>query len=404
MRPRFSRRFRRRPRIPAIREAADPEAAGRETRPSGGGRLVAPAGGFTMGGMATSAEPPTTADAGFLAGLRAGLPRQGFFGPPVVVGVSGGADSVGLLLGLHALAAAAEPPGRIVVAHGHHDLRAEAAADAAFVSRLAATLGLPCVVGELRVRDPGGGGEGIEARARRFRYAFLAETALAHGARHVAVAHTADDQAETILHRALRGTGLAGLAGMRPVRELAPGVALVRPLLAVSRAAVRDYLAARVQAWCEDATNADVRRARGFLRHEILPRFAAGPYPAATAALTRLGRQAAGAAAALASAADALLDAHASGGGGGAVSLAARRLARLDPQLVAEVFVAVWRRQGWPQRDMTARHYERLAGLAAAAADPPPAAPPLDLPGGVRARLTPGGRLELVRAGGNAVP
>ena len=369
-----------------------------------GGRLVTSAGGITMVFMATSDAPPTTPDAGFLAVLRAGLPRQGFFGPPVVVGVSGGADSVGLLLGLHALAGAAVPPGRLVVAHGHHDLREESGADAAFVERLAAALGLPCVVGALRVRDADGRGEGVEARARRIRYAFLAETALAHGARHVAVAHTADDQAETILHRALRGTGLAGLAGMRPARELAPGVALVRPLLAVPRAAVRGYLVERAQAWCEDATNADVRRARSFLRHEILPRCMAGPYPAATAALTRLGRQAAGAAAALASAADALLDAHASRGAGGGVSLAAGRLARLDPHFVAEVFVAIWRREDWPQRDMTARHYERLAGLVAAAADPLAAPPAIELPGGVRARLLSGGRLELMRGGQAPAP
>jgi tRNA(Ile)-lysidine synthetase-like protein len=311
---------------------------------------------------------------------------------------------VGLLLGLHALAADAVPPGRIIVAHGDHDLREESGTDAAFVERLASTLGLPCVVGALRVRDADGRGEGLEARARRIRYAFLAETALAHGARHVAVAHTADDQAETILQRVLRGTGLAGLAGMRPARELAPGVALVRPLLAVPRAAVRGYLAERAQAWCEDATNADVRRARSFLRHEILPRCMAGPYPAATAALVRLGRQAAGAAAALASAADALLDAHASRNAEGGLSLAAGRLARLDPHLVAEVFVAIWRREDWPQRDMTARHYERLAGLVAAAADPLVAPPAIELPGGVRARLTSGGRLELVRGGRAPAP
>jgi len=349
-----------------------------------------------MDDMATTDDPTTTPDAAFLAMLRGGLPRQGFFGPPVLVGVSGGADSVGLLLGLQALAGGDSPPGRLVVAHGRHDLREEAGADAAFVVALAGALGLPCVVGDLRVRDRDGvRGEGVEARARRIRYRFLAETALAHGARHVAVAHTADDQAETILHRALRGTGLAGLGGMRPVRELVPGVALVRPLITVPRAAVRGYLAARAQEWCEDATNADVRHARSFLRHEILPRCAAGPYPAAPAALARLGRQAAGAAAALASAADALLDAHATRGGGGAVVLAADRLARLDPQLVAEVFVAVWRREDWPQRDMTARHYERLAGLAATAADPPATAAPIELPGGVRAALVSGGRLEL---------
>ena len=221
--------------------------------------------------MGTSDEP-TTEGTAFLAALRAGLPGQGVFGPPLVVGVSGGADSVALLLGLHALAAAAAPGGRLVIAHGRHDLREEAGADADFVAALAAELGLPCVIGTLRVRRSDGvRGEGLEARARRIRYAFLAETALEHGARHVAVAHTADDQAETILHRALRGTGLAGLGGMRPARELVPGVALVRPLVGVSRAAVRGYLAARARPWCgrnssavRNASSASSRRPRWY--------------------------------------------------------------------------------------------------------------------------------------------
>lgn len=334
----------------------------------------------------------------FLDGLAAGLPRGRLVAEPFVAAVSGGADSVALLRGLHALAAAGGM-GRIVVAHGLHDLRPEAGADADFVRRLAADLGLPCVVGPLAVRRPEAGGEGVEARARRLRYAFLAEVALEHGARHVAVAHTADDQAETILHRALRGTGVAGLAGMRRARELVPGVALLRPLLEVSRATARAYLRGLPQAWCEDATNADPRRARGFLRHEILPRCAAGPYPAATAALARLGSQAADAAAVVAAAADVVLDTHAQAGADGAVVIAARRIAGLERALLTAVLAAAWRRAGWPLRDMTAAHYERLAKLLAGAADPRPTAATLDLPGGVRAELDRDGRLLLVRRG-----
>jgi tRNA(Ile)-lysidine synthase len=336
----------------------------------------------------------------FLDGLAAGLPGGGFFAAPFVVAVSGGGDSVALLLGLHALARAADAPDRLVVAHGLHDLRDEAAADAEFVRRLAADLCVRCVVAPLSVRH-GGGGEGVEARARRLRYAFLAGAAHDHGARHVAVAHTADDQAETILHRALRGTGVAGLAGMRRSRELAAGVALVRPLLDVSRAAARDYLRSVSQAWCEDATNADTRRARGFLRHELLPRCEEGPYPAATAALTRLGRQAAEVAATLAAAADVVLEAHAAVGPDGGFVIAAPRLARLDPPVVTAVFAAVWRRAGWPLRDMTAAHYGRLAALVAAAAAAPAAAPTpgCDFPGGVRVELARDGRLTLARRG-----
>jgi tRNA(Ile)-lysidine synthase len=307
-----------------------------------------------------------------------------------------------MLLGLHELAGRAIPSGRLLVAHARHDLRPEAAGDADFVTRLAERLRIPCVVRSLEVREPDGiRGEGLEARARRLRLAFLADVAHGHGARCVALAHTADDQAETILHRGLRGTGLAGLGGMAAARELCDGVAIVRPLLAVPRSVAREYLAACGQTWCEDATNADVRHARNFLRHEILPRCEAGPYPAATASLVRLGQQAALVAGAVRSAAEHLLEAHAQRHADGAIVIQARRLAALDRHLVAEIFVALWRREGWALRDMTARHYATLARMALAAGDPSAAVPSaVDLPGGVRARTDANGMLVVERSGG----
>jgi tRNA(Ile)-lysidine synthase len=208
----------------------------------------------------------------------------------------------------------------------------------------------------------------------------------------VLVAHTADDQAETILHRILRGTGPAGLAGMAAARELCDGVGLLRPLLAVPREDVRAFLAAEAEAWREDESNADVRHARNFLRHEILARCAAGPYPAATAAVVRLGSQAGRLAAALRSAADHLLALHARRHADGTVELRTSGLVGLDPHLLAEMFAALWEREGWPRRDMTAAHYERLAALAAAA--DAPAAAIADYPGGVRVTVA-AGRLEL---------
>jgi tRNA(Ile)-lysidine synthase len=150
----------------------------------------------------------------------------------------------------------------------------------------------------------------------------------------------------------------------------------------------------------EDATNADVRFARNFLRHEILPRCQDGPYPAAAAALVRLGSQAAAAAGAVRSAAENLLETHATRGSDGATVLQTHKLAGLDRHLLAEIFVALWHREGWPQRDMTARHYSQLAALAVASADPVPAAPmAIDLPGGVRARVASSGMLVVERGG-----
>ena len=330
----------------------------------------------------------------FLTSLSAALPRTGLWESPAIVAVSGGADSVALLVGLARLA---PPDARLVVAHACHDLRPEADEDRKFVSALAGRLGVRCESRPLAVRDDSEGrGEGVEARARRLRYDFFMHVAHAHAARHVVVGHTADDQAETILHRALRGTGVVGLAGMRPSRTLADGVALMRPMLTLPRALGRAFLAAEGEAWREDATNADPRYARNFLRHEILAAATHGPYPGAIDALVRLGLQAAGVAAALESAAAALLDAHARRHADGSVGLEAVALAPLDDHLLGHVLVVLWDREGWPRRHMTARHYAALAGLIAAVGrgdEPDQAA--LDLPGGVRARVAAGRRLEL---------
>ncbi|NDC64348.1 MAG: tRNA lysidine(34) synthetase TilS, partial [Planctomycetia bacterium] len=332
------------------------------------------------------------------AAIAAAIPAHGFWSSPVVIGVSGGADSVALLLILARLAAVAG--GRLVVAHARHDLRAAAVDDEAFVTALCGRLGLQLATMKLAVLvDVERRGEGVEGRARRLRYEFLVDVARRHAARHVAVAHTADDQAETILHRCLRGTGLAGLAGMPPARELGDGIALVRPLLSVPRRAVRDYLAGVGQPWCEDESNADVRYARNFIRHEILARVEDGPYPAAVAAIERLGRQASRVAAAIASAADHLIETCSSRQEGGTVVIRTAALSSLDRHLVAEMIVALWRRERWPRRDMTARHYAAVAGMVLAdgangVGSRRPAA--ADMPGGIRVRLDTNGLLTLV--------
>lgn len=334
----------------------------------------------------------------FLTGLAAGLPPRGFWESPVVVAVSGGADSVALFLGLVRLA---PPTARLTVAHARHDLRPEAEADDRFVAALAARLGLPYVSRPLAVRDdPDRRGEGLEARARRLRYDFLLDEARLRAARHVVVGHTLDDQAETILHRILRGTGVAGLAGMRRARRLDDGIALVRPMLGLGRELVRGFLAAEAEAWREDPTNADPRFARNFVRHELLAAAARGPYPAAAAALARLGDQAERSAAVLESAALHLLELHARRQAGGRISLDAAALAALDVRLVEHVVAALWRREGWPRRDLSARHHATVAALIAAVGrGDRPVAPAVDLPAGVRARAAAPGRVEFTRVG-----
>jgi tRNA(Ile)-lysidine synthase len=329
----------------------------------------------------------------FVEAVAAALPATDFWTMPVLVAVSGGADSVALLIALRRLVPAGEER-RLIVAHVEHDLRGAAADDRRFVADLASRLGLACVWRRVAVRDDDGD-EGLEGRARRLRYDFLVEAAFDHGARHVLTGHTADDQAETILQRMLRGTGLAGIGGMAVARELAAGVSLFRPLLGLRREAARSFLESISQPWREDPSNADLHHARNFIRHEVLPRCVNGPFPSASESLVRLGRQASLVATAIRSAAEHLLEMHTSRHADGSVVVRTRDLAELDRHLVAEVLVALWRREGWPQQGMTSRHYAALAGMVVEPARIPTGATPTDLPGGVRVTRLPGGWLSL---------
>jgi len=182
------------------------------------------------------------------------------------VAVSGGADSVALLRLLHGLQD--ELGIRLAVLHFQHGLRgAESAGDEVFVAELAAGLGVEFIREEADVaaaaeRD----GINLEEAGRRLRTAFFERVVNEGRATRVATAHTADDQAETLLAHLLRGSGLAGLAGIYPVAGV-----VVRPLLEMRRAELREWLGALGQKWREDSTNADTARLRARLRRELLP-------------------------------------------------------------------------------------------------------------------------------------
>ena len=155
------------------------------------------------------------------------------------------------------------------VAHFHHGVRgADADADAAFVQARAEALDVPFHLGR-----PDGPLSPGEAGLRAARYAWLAHAAHECGAAHVAVGHTRDDQVETLLLRLTRGTGLHGLGGMRPIRQLASGVDVqrVRPMLDVTRADILTYARDHGVAYREDATNAELRYRRNQVRHRVVP-------------------------------------------------------------------------------------------------------------------------------------
>ena len=206
-----------------------------------------------------------------LLGLDRALLRPGM---RLAVAVSGGADSVALL---RVLVNAAPEIGLVLsVAHMHHGIRgAEADADAEFVSALAAEHNL--IFHRRDVDAPGTAQqkrETLEEAARKLRYAWFEELLETGMADAVATAHTLDDQAETVLHKLLRGAWTKGLSGIHPALAYSRG-AILRPFLGVRRAEIEAWLTAVEQPWREDATNADLAHTRNRLRHELLPTLAA---------------------------------------------------------------------------------------------------------------------------------
>lgn len=188
--------------------------------------------------------------------------------PPsrVLVAVSGGADSVALLEALHrGLRRRALAPVALVVGHVDHRLRADSAVDARLVARHADRLGLAYAEAALALGDR----RNLEERAREARYAALQALAAAHGCEAIATAHTATDQAETLLWRLARGAGGRGLGGMAPRRRLG-GLLLVRPMLALTREDARAFCGRAGLAFVDDPTNVD-ERPRARLRAEVLP-------------------------------------------------------------------------------------------------------------------------------------
>ncbi len=195
-------------------------------------------------------------------------------GESVLLAVSGGGDSTAMVLILHQLAAA--HGWRLTVSHFDHQLRGReaSAADLQFVSELARSLGLPFVSGAGDVaRRARSKGESVEQAARILRYRYLSLQARASGATIVASGHTLDDQAETVMLHLIRGSGLDGLAGMRPRSPwpLGRGPELGRPLLGLRRADTQRYCRELGIEPRDDATNELLLAARNRVRHEVLP-------------------------------------------------------------------------------------------------------------------------------------
>ena len=203
-------------------------------------------------------------------------------GDRVLVGLSGGADSVALTELLLEL----KPRLGItlVLAHLNHGLRAEAEEDQAFCRSLSERLSLPFASGRADVAERARKSKrSIEDEGRNARYQFLEAQAAQFGAQRIAVGHTLDDQAETFLLRLLRGSGSRGLGAIHPVKD----GGIVRPLIEVRRREIESYLKERGASFREDASNADPRFTRNRIRHQELPRLSSAYNPRLVETLAR---------------------------------------------------------------------------------------------------------------------
>ncbi|MFH0963815.1 MAG: tRNA lysidine(34) synthetase TilS [Planctomycetota bacterium] len=217
--------------------------------------------------------------------IEAGLARAD---AGLLLAVSGGSDSMALLVAACHVRRILRISGPFEVMTIDHGLRPEAAEEARFVGEAARGLGVPFHGARIRlVRSARGS---LEERARMVRYRLLAARAAKVGADAVLVAHTADDQAETVLHNLLRGSIVAGLGGMPLLRLLRgrPPIALLRPFLRCTRESLRAFLRASGVAWREDPSNLSVDFTRNRIRHVLLPLLASEFNPDVVSGLARL--------------------------------------------------------------------------------------------------------------------
>jgi len=304
-------------------------------------------------------------------------------GRQVVVGVSGGADSLALA---DCLAVLGYP---VLVAHFNHCLRKESSHDQAFVQAYARSRGLvfKSASGDVAA-FAGEHGLSIEEAARQMRYAFLFQIAREQAAQALAVGHTADDQVETVLMHLLRGAGLDGLKGMTQRGFLEcfdPDIPLVRPLLGVWRAETETWCRSHGLDYRVDATNADTAYARNRLRHEIIPMLE-DYNPQARAHIHRLAHHLAGDQRLLVGLSEEAYRTCLQSQGEGYLVFDRKRLVTLDPALGARVLRLAAFKLVKDLRDFDADAVDRalIAVLQA------PDGWQTDLPGGLRLQVTTG--------------
>lgn len=310
-----------------------------------------------------------------------------------LLAVSGGPDSMALLVGICQLRRQTDWPGpeSLLVAHLNHRLRgAESDEDAEFVRRQAGQWGLEVAVGSADVGQIARRSrESIETAARAERYHFLEQTARRRGCNKIVLGHNADDQAETILHRICRGTGVEGLAGMPVSRRLdradgsAGPLCLIRPLLSLRREQILAFLADQKIPFRQDSSNLSLATTRNRLRHDLLARLARQFNPRIVESLLRLGRTAERWGAWVGRYLEAALERVVVQQRPDGMVLDARRLADCPAAEQTELFREILRRLEVPLRPIG---FDHIDGLLELLDGPGESVVVRQLPGGVRVR------------------
>ena len=281
-------------------------------------------------------------------------------GMGVLVACSGGADSLSLLDMLVRLSRLSRYDFRVEAAHFEHGIRkacGASLADARFVEDFCRERGIPCRVGHGDVPALAlAQGLSLETAARELRYAFLERVRRERGLDVIATAHQADDQAETVLMRLLRGTGIEGLSAMRPrARGRLP---LIRPLLFATRREIEEYCAARGLEPRQDATNGELDCTRNRLRLETLPHLATEYNPRLAQALCQLAKLSADETDFISEQADAVWPELVADG-----RLLARPFRHLHPVLQRIVLRRYWQLCTGSGKDLPFAHVERLRSV-----------------------------------------
>lgn len=296
----------------------------------------------------------------------------------VLVAVSGGADSVALLLLLNELKN--ELNLELHVGHFDHQLRSESRADAEWVQSLCQKLAINCVIGTPS-EDRRGKPTRVEESARRNRYHFLNSLADELNCPWIVVAHTENDQVETVLHHIARGTGLKGLQGIPETRVLSPKVSLLRPLLKVRREQLLEVLRSLQQTYRTDKTNADSVYTRNRIRHEVLPYLRDSLNSQIDLAFIRLSGQAQEAQNAIEQiASQALSKALKDGIDSQLIRLSIEPFVAQPRAITIAAMMILWEQQNWSRQKMSQHHWSQLTEMILDSN----ASPGLSCPGGIQ--------------------